>query len=259
MVSNGVSSQPVLPTNLPIAVPYRTQFDSLFAGRLAPAGLQRIHRVLPLRLAAIDARATAVEAADKLVASAESAFFAGEISLDELLQRLDVFRAQRHAFITAVRDYNVDIAAYALAVAENNATHEKIVSMLIDTRVSGSTSPAGQPLTTPGVSVTPAVTGQPTLATTAAEPSSPSAPVHGPEAASDTTEPTTELPSADPATGPRTSISPASDAGGASAFRDVTPSEPARPEVLVPLQPARYRSGSLAPGLQNRAATSPDH
>jgi len=244
MVSNGVSSQPVVPTDLPLAIPYRTQFESLFVGRPAPAGLHRIHRVLPLRLAAIEARARAVEAADKLVAAAESAFVADEISLDELLARLDGFRSQRQAFIVAVRDYNVDIAAYALAVAGNDASHNKIVSMLIETppteRPAGSL-PTSQTPVTPGVHVTPVMTGQPTLATAPGEASVPTAPVHSPPVVPVTSEPTTDSPPVDDATVTTTNSSPPPTAAGASAFRDVTPSAPARPEVLVPLEPARYR------------------
>jgi hypothetical protein len=258
MVSNGVSSQPVLPTDLPIVGPYQTHFESLFASRPAPAGLHRIHRVLPLRLAAINARATAVDGADKLVSNAESAYVAGEVSLDELLRRFDVFRSQRLAFLAAVRDYNVDIAAYALAVADANAGHDKIVSMLVETPAPAP-SGAAQPLAVPGVHATSAEPGQPTLATSPAEVSSPSAPPHGPPAEHATAEPASTTPPAEHVQVPSTDVPRAPADSGASAFRDVTPSEPTKPEILVPLKPARYRSSSLTPGIQAPPASSPNH
>jgi len=124
---------PPLPAEPPFVGVYRTNYQSLFAGRVAPPGLKRIDRTLPLRLAQIDARAVAVAAAAESVAALEGAYRENEVELAELLAAHARLRDQREAFLTSVRDYNSEIGVYALTVAGTNVDHQTLVSMLIET------------------------------------------------------------------------------------------------------------------------------
>jgi hypothetical protein len=258
MVPEVALGRAVMPGDPPFVGVYRTQFESLFANRPAPAGLLRIDRTLPLRLALIDARAAAIEAAEQSTQLAVQAHAAGEASLHELLHVVADLRARREGFLAAVRDYNVDIAAYALAVASDNVGPEILVSMLIESTppvgsvliTSDPTPQAATPLGGPTVGwptpapvggvlphVAPSVsTNQPTIASPIASPGENTV---IPAAAG------TELNDSPPA-----EIAPA-DSLEPSGFRDVTPSQPVEREVLVPAPPARYRPpGAPAAPLQ---------
>jgi hypothetical protein len=241
---------PILPADEPFAGEYQTHFESLFSSRPAPAGLLRIHHILPLRLAAIDARAAAVDTAINASRVTELAYEAGEASLNELLRSMAELRAQREAFSVAVRDYNIDIAAYALAVAGENVTPETLVSMLIaEAPQAGSVAAAEyQAVAVPPPAVL--FHGDPREPTLAMPPAgtSPAIIATGPpdllpvEADISTTPvPTVTVPPPPPydAVPEDTSTSP---------FRDVTPSDPARPEVLVPTPPARHRTPKVPGG-----------
>jgi len=127
------SDAPPLPADPPFVGSYRTNFQSMFADRAAPAGLRRIDQTLPLRLALVDARASATATAADSVRTHNDAYRAGQIDLASLLKTHAELRDQREAFLTAVRDYNGDIASYALAVAGADVDRETLVSMLIET------------------------------------------------------------------------------------------------------------------------------
>ncbi len=124
---------------LPLAVDqphvgeYKTQFDSLFSGRTPPPRLWLTNRALPVRRKAIDVHGEAILAAqDALDATAED-YERGTTDLTTLLASFDEFGHQRRAFVAAVRDYNQDIAEYALTVAPPGANGERLVAMLIKT------------------------------------------------------------------------------------------------------------------------------
>jgi hypothetical protein len=253
LTSHRTTGDLVLPTDLPFVGAYRTHFESLFAGRPAPAGLQRIDRILPLRLAVIDARAAAVEAAEESVRLTEAAFKADDAELNGLLETVAQLRAERHAFISAVRDYNIDIAAYALAVAGSNVGHETLVSMLIETtpRVGSALISKHQTLEVASGGTSFAAGQQrPTPAAVGADNLQGIPPRHKPGDAQKTV-PVGSVPSVGAAANPAghngQSNTPADDPTE-SPFRDVTPSEPSRPEVLVPTPRARYQQLPIPPG-----------
>jgi hypothetical protein len=110
---------------------YRTYFENIFGGRSAPPPIWLIERTLPVRRKAIDAHGDAVVAAsDAVEASAEQLQASGQ-GITTLLDALEALGAQRRAFISVVRDYNLDIADYAFAVAPPGAPSDTLVSMLI--------------------------------------------------------------------------------------------------------------------------------
>jgi hypothetical protein len=137
----------------PLVGPYRTYFEALFAARAAPPRTRAIDRGLPLRLEAIQSRTEAVRAASTAVHYAEDSRAKGQTDLQTLLACHADLARQRRAFLATVRDYNLDIGEYALAVADPGITTERLVAMMILVK-------AQAPLTTVG-------RNEPTLATPA--------------------------------------------------------------------------------------------
>ncbi len=90
-----------------------------------------IDRTLPTRREAIEARAAAVQAASSAVHICEDARGRGQSDLSTLMNCHAELSRQRRAFLTAVRDYNLDIAEYALSAADPSLTNDRIVAMLI--------------------------------------------------------------------------------------------------------------------------------
>ncbi len=115
----------------PLVGPYRTYFDTLFAGRVPPARTRVIDRSLPIRLQAIQDRTLAVQAASSAIRYAEDARGKGQVDLQALLNCHAELARQRRAFLSTVRDYNLDIGEYALAVADPTLPNERLVAMLI--------------------------------------------------------------------------------------------------------------------------------
>lgn len=131
------AGKPPLAIDRPHVGDYRTHYDSIFAGRAPPPRINLIHRTLPVRRKAIDAHAEAVVAAADAVEAAGEQFAASGQGLTTLLGAAELLAQERRAFIAQVRDYNLDIADYAFAVAPANLRSDTLVSMLIRT------SPAG--------------------------------------------------------------------------------------------------------------------
>jgi hypothetical protein len=121
-----------LPADLPFVGPYRTSFKELFANRSAPAKLQRIDRTLPRLRELINSQAAAVSAADKSLYALSQAYEEGEADLALVVEALKQLRRQRREFLVAVRDYNLSIAEYALAVATPATSKSAVVAMLIE-------------------------------------------------------------------------------------------------------------------------------
>jgi hypothetical protein len=111
---------------------YRMDFESHF-GAGAPPRIELIHRTLPVRRKAIDARADAIVAASDAVESAGEQFRESGRGLATLLDAAALLHEQRKAFIADVLAYNLDIADYALSVAPQNLRGDTLVGMLIRT------------------------------------------------------------------------------------------------------------------------------
>ncbi len=125
----------ILTTDRPHVGDYRTNYESIFGNRPAPPRIRLVTRTLPVRRKAIDAHAEAIVAAlDAVEATGEQFRTTGQ-GLPTLLDALAMLKQEREAFIAEVREYNLDIADYAFAVAPAGAAGRTLVSMLIRTSV----------------------------------------------------------------------------------------------------------------------------
>ncbi|HEY2148106.1 MAG TPA: hypothetical protein VGH32_09225, partial [Pirellulales bacterium] len=129
----GIAEKNQLPlaADSPLVGPYRTYFDALFAGKVPPPRTRAIDRGLPVRLEAIQSRTVAVHAAATAVRTAEDLRSRGQADLRTLLDCHADLSRQRRAFLATVRDYNLDIGDYALAVADPSTATERLVAMMI--------------------------------------------------------------------------------------------------------------------------------
>ncbi len=124
---------------MPFVGKYRTEYETIFVGRATPVGVKRIHATLPLRRELVDARAAAVVAGVNSLDEQIAAYRSGQVPLAQVLSSMNSLRLQRGAFLGAVRDYNLDIAEYALAASQPSDAPEKIVAMLIEVDASEET------------------------------------------------------------------------------------------------------------------------
>lgn len=140
------AGQPLpLPADVPHVGPYRTRLADVYSRRVPPPQAILVDRTLPVRYEAIELRATAVQAALDSVDSLEEAYNGGKADLPTLMASVDHLARQRRAFMGAVREYNDNIAAYALAIPAGGLTSQALASMLIKPRTEspGPTMTAG--------------------------------------------------------------------------------------------------------------------
>ena len=133
------------PVDRPLADPYQTQFEAIFANRIATGRVRAIVRSLPARYEALAARAAAVLAAEKAMAMAEADHAKGNRPIEAVIAAHAALVGQQDSFLEAVRTYNLEIAEYAMAVAELSLPDDQFVSMLIGTPIQWR-QPADQPL-----------------------------------------------------------------------------------------------------------------
>ncbi len=120
-----------LPADRPHVGPYVTHFSNLFAVRTAPAAARLIDRTLPIRHRAIDARASAVLAAQDALSATIDAHRDGKVGFSDVLTSMDQCLRQRQALIRSVCLYNREIADYALTVVAPGTPRHELVGMLI--------------------------------------------------------------------------------------------------------------------------------
>lgn len=120
-----------LPADLPHVGPYLTHFQEIYSGRVPPPRAYLIDRSLPLRLRSLEMRAAAVTAAAHAVEGDFDAYGRQQLDQTVLLDSIAELAAQQREFLRAVRDYNRDIAEYALSVAPLNLPAAKLVTLLI--------------------------------------------------------------------------------------------------------------------------------
>ena len=119
------------PGDHPLASPYQTHFDAIFAARIATGRTRAIARTLPARHEALEARAAAVTAAGKALAMAEADHARGRRPIEAVVAAHAALVGQQREFLAAVRAYNLDIAEYAMAAADLSVPDDRFVSMLI--------------------------------------------------------------------------------------------------------------------------------
>jgi hypothetical protein len=120
-----------LPVDRPHVGPYRTRFDEIFLGRVAPPRIKMIDSRLPIHRRVIDARAEAVRAAEDALSAAREGYRLDQTRLERVLSCMKQQGRERRALTRSVCDYNNDIAEYALSVIGRPAGGEALVAMLI--------------------------------------------------------------------------------------------------------------------------------
>ena len=119
------------PIDMPLAGPYQTHFDAIFANRMATGRVRAIARTLPSRHEALEARAAAVRAARTAMAMAESDHAKGRRPIEAVIAAHAAVVGQEREFAQAVKAYNLEIAEYAMAVADLSVPDDRFVAMLI--------------------------------------------------------------------------------------------------------------------------------
>ncbi|MFM7185789.1 MAG: hypothetical protein ACKO4Z_13600 [Planctomycetota bacterium] len=119
------------PVDRPLAGPYQTHFDALFAARPTTGRVRAIARTLPARHEALESRAAAVRAAAKAMAMAEADHAKGQRPIEAVIAAHDALVGQQREFLQATKAYNLDIAEYAMAAADATVADDKFVAMLI--------------------------------------------------------------------------------------------------------------------------------
>jgi hypothetical protein len=123
------------PVDRPLAGPYQTHFDAIFASRAVTGRVRAIARTLPARHEALESRAAAVRAAATAMAMAEADHAKGNRPIEAVIAAHAALVSQQREFLQATKAYNLDIAEYAMAVADLSVPDDRFVSMLIGTPI----------------------------------------------------------------------------------------------------------------------------
>ncbi len=123
------------PVDRPLAGSYETHFAAIFATRPATGRIRAIDRMLPSKHDAVEARAIAVEAAESAMNRAESDHARGKRPIEAVVAAHRMLRQQQQEFAESLATYNLDIAEYAMAVADTSVPDDRYVSMLIGTPI----------------------------------------------------------------------------------------------------------------------------
>jgi hypothetical protein len=134
------------PVDRPLAGAYETHFDAIFAARPTTGRVRAIARTIPSRHDALESRAAAVRAAATAMAMAEADHAKGQRPIEAVIAAHEALVGQQREFLLATKAYNLDIAEYAMAVADASVADDTFVSMLIGTPIQWrQPQPAGQP------------------------------------------------------------------------------------------------------------------
>ena len=91
--------------------------------------------MLPAKHEALEARAAAAMAAEKAMQMAEADHAKGQRPIEAVTAAHAAMVGQQREFIKAMKAYNLDIAEYAMAVADLSVPDDRFVSMLIGTPI----------------------------------------------------------------------------------------------------------------------------
>jgi hypothetical protein len=143
------------PVDRPLAGPYQTHFDTIFSTRPATGRIRAIVRMLPSKHEALEARAAAVIAAQRAMQMAEADHAKGQRPIEAVAAAHAALTGQQREFIKVMKAYNLDIAEYAMAVADLSVPDDRFVSMLIGAPIQWRPLPAA-PAQPPAPSAPPA-------------------------------------------------------------------------------------------------------
>lgn len=133
------------PVDRPLAGPYQTHFETIFATRPATGRIRAIVRMLPSKHEALEARAAAVVAAQKAMQMAEADHAKGLRPIEAVIAAHTAVTGQQREFVKVMRAYNMDIAEYAMAVADLSVPDDRFISMLIGTPIQWRPQPSVAP------------------------------------------------------------------------------------------------------------------
>jgi hypothetical protein len=139
------------PVDRPLAGSYETHFAAIFATRPATGRIRAIDRMLPSKHDAVEARAVAVEAAESAMNRAESDHARGKRPIEAVVAAHRMLRLQQQEFAESLATYNLDIAEYAMAVADTSVPDDRYVSMLIGTPIQWKPQPASNVIPATGL------------------------------------------------------------------------------------------------------------
>ena len=139
------------PVDRPLAGSYETHFAAIFATRPATGRIRAIDRMLPSKHDAVEARAIAVEAAESAMNRAESDHARGKRPIEAVVAAHRMLRQQQQEFAESLATYNLDIAEYAMAVADTSVPDDRYVSMLIGTPIQWKPQPASNVIPATGL------------------------------------------------------------------------------------------------------------
>lgn len=123
------------PVDRPLVTAYQTHFETIFANRVATGRVRAIHRMLPARHEALEARAAAVQSAAEALALAEVAHAKETLPIEAVAAAHGRLGAQERGFIDDVRIYNNEIAEYVMAVGDFSVPDDRFAAMLIGTPI----------------------------------------------------------------------------------------------------------------------------
>jgi len=133
------------PVDRPLAIPYQTHFEAIFATRPATGRVRAIARTLPARHEALEARAAAVRAAEKSATMAEADHAQGKRPIEAVIAAHAALVNQQREFLQATKAYNLDIAEYAMAAADLSIPDDRFAAMLIGAPIQWRQPPATAP------------------------------------------------------------------------------------------------------------------
>lgn len=133
------------PVDRPLAIPYQTHFEAVFANRPATGRVRAIARTLPARHEALEARAAAVRAAEKAATMAEADHAQGKRPIEAVIAAHAALVGQQREFLQATKAYNLEIAEYAMAAADLSIPDDRFAAMLIGAPIQWRQPAAPQP------------------------------------------------------------------------------------------------------------------
>ena len=129
------------PVDRPLAGKYETHFAAIFATRPATGRIRAIDRMLPSKHDAVEARAGAVVAAKVAMDRAETDHARAKRPIEAVVAAHRMLRQQQREFAESLATYNLDIAEYAMSVADGSVPDDRYVSMLIGTPIQWTPQP----------------------------------------------------------------------------------------------------------------------
>ncbi len=110
---------------------YGTNFDAIFAQRIAPAPLRRINGTLPLLRELMTSRANALDVSQRAFNLLTRGYAEAQVDLPAVLAGREQLRLAQEEFLSAVHHYNRDIAQFALGAAGGGISRGQVVGMLL--------------------------------------------------------------------------------------------------------------------------------